>query len=164
MRDAASQVRRLLRLAELRETLAQRDVALARRDAHEKQAQIGVAMGQLQALAREQEARRAALRNPLLGTSQLRGVLASVLTTFEADRGREADGQRRVEQTREAALAAQRVLDEKRALVVQANRVKQKRKLLNDHFADRRLRMLEAGEERESEDFSPRVLFDEEKG
>lgn len=161
MKGPLAQMQKLLRLAQLRETLAQRDVALARRAVHDRQAEVEAFITDAQTLAAEQEARRSALRNPLLGSPQLRGALASVLTTFEADRDREAKAERRIADAHDAVLAAQKQLEARRAIAVQANRLRQKRDLLCTNLAERRDRELELRAERESEDFQARPPFAE---
>ena len=89
MRAKLRQIDRLLQLAELRERLAQRKVSVAAAVLTDRVQEVVARDADARELARIQAERREMLRDPVIGTTQLRGSLAAVLTTFEADRERE---------------------------------------------------------------------------
>lgn len=142
----------LIRLAELRRDVAVQALAGARRlfaeavDAHE------AAVIAARALAEDQAARREVLRNPMLGSAQLRGALDGVLNTFVADREREAEAERAIVAAGQAVEAARQRVSEARQLVARAERMIDKRRRMREPLAEARLRALDRGDELEAEE------------
>ncbi|WBU57184.1 hypothetical protein [Paracoccus sediminicola] len=146
------QVDRLVQLAELREEAARRGVAAALHALSEQRSEKRRAEAALAALSREQAERRAALRDPLIGSAQLRGALSSVLTTFEADRDREAQAQAAIAAAAQAITAAEKELDEARTSLLRACRLSEKRRRMRAPIAEAIARQRERREEAEAEE------------
>lgn len=145
----------LARLADLRRDVARRELSSARAALVEAAEARDHALRQSDALAAEQAARREALRSPMLGRAQLRGAMESVLTTFAADREREA-------QARQAVAAAELMLDAARQDVetarqglAAAERLIDKRQRMRAPLLDARDRARERADELEAADFRP---------
>lgn len=145
-----SQTDALIRLAGLRRDLALRGVARARTALADAVAARDAARAQADALAQEQAARRVALRDPMLGSAQLRGALDSVLTTFAADREREAQAEAAVAEAARKIDAARAALDQARAALAATERVLDKRHRLRLPLAETRQRLREQADEAEA--------------
>ena len=150
-----SQTDALIRLASLRRDLARRDLARASAALASAVAARDNAREQADALAREQAERRKVLRNPLLGSAQLRGALDSVLTTFAADREREASAEQAVAKAAKQVETARAALAEARAALAGAERLLDKRQRLRRPLAEARNRALEQAAEAEAAEYRP---------
>ncbi|AGT08878.1 type III secretion system stalk subunit SctO [Paracoccus aminophilus] len=145
-----AQLRRLQHLAELREDLARRGLAAsAHALAEARQARAGAEAAR-QDLIEAQAARREALRSPLIGSTQLRGALAAVLTTFEADRMREAEAASRVATADQLVTGAEAALAQARAKLSAAGRLVEKRRRMIEPLSEALAKAAEARDEAEA--------------
>lgn len=152
IRRRLRQIAALSRLADLRRDLALRELAAARAalaEAVEARERAEAAAVQL---AADQAARREALRSPMLGRAQLRGAVESVLTTFAADREREAEARKAVTDAEIMIEGARADVDSARQTLAAAERLIDKRARMRAPLVDARDRALERLDEREAEE------------
>lgn len=135
-RQKLKQADKLLHLAMLREDLANRAVAAARHMVARRVQERDESVRAAQALADEQAQRRDALRNPLIGSPQLRGSLEAVLNTFQGDRQREADAAAEIVACETRIHEAETQLDAARTAFAHAGRVTEKRRRMRAPLAD----------------------------
>lgn len=145
----------LARLAELRRDVALRELSSARAALVEAAAARDRAVQQAEALAAEQAARREALRSPMLGRAQLRGAVEAVLTTFAADRDREAQAEKAIAAAELMLAAAREDVETARQALAAAERLIDKRTRMRAPLLDARERAIERADERETEDRRP---------
>lgn len=152
MKTRLRQADTLLRLARLREDLARRQIAAATHALAERSRELAEAETAAQALAQAQAERRETLRNPMLGSAQLRGALDSVLATFEADRIREAETLAAIAQAETRRRDAEAALAEARATFLKATQLTEKRRRSRQVLRDKAMHEAERREESEIED------------
>lgn len=136
MRTKLRQVDKLLRLAELREGLAQREVAAAASALSVRAQEVTAREVEARELARIQNERRETLRNPVIGSAQLRGSLAAILTTFEGDRQREAEAETARQEAEAKQREAETVLVEARRKRSRAGQQTEKRRRIRIPLVD----------------------------
>lgn len=136
MRAKLRQVDKLMRLAELREGLAQRGVAAAASLLSDRAQEVADREAETRELVRIQNERRETLRNPVIGSAQLRGSLAAVLTTFEADRQREAEAEAAQQEAEARRREAETDLVEARRNLLRAGRQTEKRRRIHAPLID----------------------------
>ncbi|SMO45382.1 hypothetical protein [Paracoccus laeviglucosivorans] len=152
MRKRLRQMDKLIRLADLREDLARRALAQAGHALSERTRERDEAQGRSLALRRDQAERREILRNPLIGSAQLRGQLSAVLTTFEADRTREAEARKIASDAEAARRTAEQTLIAARFDLIQAGRLTEKRRRIREPIQTALFRAAEARDELEAEE------------
>lgn len=152
LRRRLRQTAALTRLAELRRDLALRELAQARAALADAVAARDEAARLAQELAAEQAARREALRSPMLGRAQLRGAVESVLTTFAADRDREAEAEEAIARAETMVEAARADVETARRHLAATERLIDKRSRMREPLLDARDRAMERADEREAED------------
>lgn len=152
-----SQTDALIRLAALRRDIALRGLARARTALADAVTARDTARAQADRLAQAQAERRQVLRDPLLGSAQLRGALDGVLNTFTADRTREAQAEQAVTDATHQIETARAALETARGVLAGAERVLDKRKRLRQPLAEARNRALEQAAEAETAEFRPQT-------
>lgn len=152
IRRRLRQTAALARLAELRRDVALRELAAARSALTQAAEARDAAAALSRSLAAEQAARREALRSPMLGRQQLRGAMESVLTTFAADRMREAQAEQAVANAEIMLAAAREDVNTAQKRVAAAERLIDKRARMRAPLLDARDRAMERSDEREAEE------------
>lgn len=147
-----AQTAALVRLAGMRRDIALRDLAQARAALVDAVAARDAADRAARALAEEQAARREALRAPTLRAAQARGALDAVLTTFAADRDREAAADKAVADAALMIVAAREDVATAQAALGAAERRLDQRERLRAPLLDARLRGIERRAELEAEE------------
>lgn len=148
---------KLLRLAHLREEVARRALAVAARAVADRQAGLTDARATLGRLRADLADRHDRLTDPLIGSPQLRGALAAVLTSLEADRDRKAEAEGAVALAQDRLAEALATREDARAALVRAGRLVRRRAHLHERLEQARARLLALREEQAGEDFaSPR--------
>lgn len=136
MRTKLRQLDKLLRLAELREGLVQREVAAAASTLSDRAQEVEAREVEARELARIQNERRETLRNPAIGSVQLRGSLAAILITFEGDRQREAEAETARQKAEMKRREAETVLLKARRKLSHAGRQTEKRRRIRLPLVD----------------------------
>lgn len=142
---------RLLRLARLREDVARRALAAAGHAVADRQAELAEARAALVRLRADLAARHDRLTDPLIGSPQLRGALAAVLTSLQADRDREAAAAAAVGLALDRLAEAEAAREDARAALVRAGRLAQRRAHLHERLEQARSRLLALREEQAAE-------------
>ena len=146
------QIDKLVRLAEMREHIAQRAVALAAAELTVRSRECDECVAAADQLAEDQRQRRETLRHPMIGSAQLRRALDSVLTTFSSDRHREADAAEAVAAATERRAQAELGLTEARKLMLFAQRTTEKRRKMRQPLIDAMRLADQARDERDMEE------------
>lgn len=158
-RRKLNQADKLLRLAHLREELATRAVSAARGVVAQRIEEHQDSIRLADELSREQAERRDSLRNPMIGSAQLRGALEAVLNTFQGDRQREADAQAAIEAAAQRVTEAEAQLDEARKALARAGRLCEKRRRMREPLAEALAYAIDRRDELEAEERRSLVLF-----
>ncbi|MFV0386007.1 type III secretion system stalk subunit SctO [Paracoccus sp. (in: a-proteobacteria)] len=151
-KNPLKQANQLVRLAELREDLAQRGVSAALMHLQQRIAERDECIEAARKLAEEQAEQRQVLRNELLGSPQLRGAVEAVLESFGGDRRREQEQAEALQQAEARIAEAQTKLDEARTALARAARNTEKRRKLRSPLIDVARRADERREEQEIEE------------
>ena len=154
MTHRLKQIDKLVQLAEMREQIAQRAVAIAAGELAARRRECEELVAAADQLAEDQRQRRETLRNPMIGSAQLRGALDSVLTTFSSDRHREADAAEAVAAAMERRAQAELGLTEARKLMLFAQRTTEKRRKMRQPLIDAMRLADQARDERDLEEVS----------
>ncbi|RMC34943.1 hypothetical protein [Paracoccus alkanivorans] len=152
MKAKLRQANKLLQLAELREGLAQREVAAAAAVLSDRAQDVAAREAEARKLAHIQAERRETLRNPMIGSAQLRGSLAAVLTTFEADRQRESEAELALQEAETRRREAETELVDARRGLLRARRQTEKRHRIRIPLADALIRAADRRDETEMEE------------
>lgn len=151
MKHRLRQLDSLLHLAGLREDLARLGLARAAAALADRQRDLADCETRARNLAQAQAERRQILREPMLGSPQLRGSLTALLTTFEADRTREAEAQAAIATAQAACDKAAQALDQARQALAGAARLTEKRRRMRAPLLDAIHREAERRDEAEIE-------------
>lgn len=145
---------KLVHLAELRRDITIRELAKARKDVELAIQHRAECVQMVENLAVQQEQQQDALREPLIGNAQMRGVLEAFFKTLDADKIRLEDARKKIAEADAKIDEARQIVKEHQAAVKVATKKLEKRIQLRAPILEQLNYEAERREEIASEDFA----------